>query len=839
MSRSHPFLPAAILAASTFLLPGVARAADTDADSLEDDWEITWFGSTDATSGVDDPDGDGLHNSTEELLGTDPTSADTDGDGVADAVEVGRAGDADPSTITDPLNPDTDADGLLDGQEDINGNGARNRSETDPDNADSDADGLLDGEEDADHDAVLDPDETDPLTADSDEGGTGDGDEVSQGTDPLNSRDDWDGDLDLDGLSNHDEGLAGTDPNNPDSDGDTIPDVVEVGDDPSAPANTDGDLLIDALDPDSDNDTILDSTEVGDDPDNPRDTDHDGESDYMDLDSDGGGTEDKLEANWYSTDPLDPTDDGKGRLESGASIRGGCSTAPTTPSWPGLLALLAVAAVASRRRWAGLVGLGFLVPAAAHAQTDPSASNASIDANPYRLDPSGNSLLSVPNAQIIPNMDMNGFLYVQHVTGPIRVVDQDGATLRSLVANREQLDLGLTMGILDRFELGAYMPFIIHQEGELPGYGMGSVDTAGLGSLSLHTKAGILSPARLPVGLALMAPITLPTGNTDAWMASSGMAVEPRVVLSSVVGPIHMALAGGYLYQSDTDVFDVHDGDKLTTKAGLTYSPEGSTWDVGLDFNGHASALAPFEDPAESVAELMAGARLWSEDGVLVTVGAGSGLTSGVASPAFHLVLGVSYKRNPKPRARPRVQVEHPDQINILDFYEVLPAGGDALRATDLGTAPRQPTPENRPRLAPDHQATAAEITASFQTVASSRLPVDLPARIYFSANTTALGPEAEETCKMILKAMLETPETQLLVLGYADSLGADEINLRVSLQRARAVRDWLVAHAPQGSDLAQRIDVVGMGADDPLQDEITLGGRTQNRRVEFKVKPR
>src|SRR5690606_14407095 len=64
-----------------------------------------------AVSGGDiDSDGDGLLDSEEAELGTDPFNPDTDGDGLSDGEEVR-------TYKTDPLNPDTDYDGLKDGAE--------------------------------------------------------------------------------------------------------------------------------------------------------------------------------------------------------------------------------------------------------------------------------------------------------------------------------------------------------------------------------------------------------------------------------------------------------------------------------------------------------------------------------------------------------------------------------------------------------------------------------------------------------------------------------------------------------------------------------------------------
>ncbi|WJW76856.1 dockerin type I domain-containing protein [Thiohalobacter sp. IOR34] len=70
-----------------------------------------------------DIDGDGLNNSDEAALGTDPLVPDTDGDGLDDGDEVNQYS-------TNPLDPDTDGDALTDGEEVITYGTDPNRSNT-------------------------------------------------------------------------------------------------------------------------------------------------------------------------------------------------------------------------------------------------------------------------------------------------------------------------------------------------------------------------------------------------------------------------------------------------------------------------------------------------------------------------------------------------------------------------------------------------------------------------------------------------------------------------------------------------------------------------------------
>ena len=145
--------------------------------------EVDGITSTNPTAA--DSDGDGLNDSYEAFtLLTDPTASDTDGDGLSDGVEVG-ASYGSPPQASDPRNNNTDGDAFDDGDEDANGNGLVDSGETDPtrreDAGDEDNDGIQNWEENLTC--------TKWDVADTDYGGVNDGDErnVSHGTDPCDS----------------------------------------------------------------------------------------------------------------------------------------------------------------------------------------------------------------------------------------------------------------------------------------------------------------------------------------------------------------------------------------------------------------------------------------------------------------------------------------------------------------------------------------------------------------------------------------------------------------------------------------------------------------------------
>ena len=78
-------------------------------------------------------------------------------------------------------------------------------------------------------------------------------------------------------------------------------------------------------------------------------------------------------------------------------------------------------------------------------------------------------------------------------------------------------------------------------------------------------------------------------------------------------------------------------------------------------------------------------------------------------------------------------------------------------------------------------------------------------------------------------------PQTTIDVVGHADSSGADAYNQSLSERRASSVAGYLTG---PGRVLPDRIFVAGMGERQPIADNGTAEGRSQNRRVEIVLRP-
>jgi outer membrane protein OmpA-like peptidoglycan-associated protein len=101
---------------------------------------------------------------------------------------------------------------------------------------------------------------------------------------------------------------------------------------------------------------------------------------------------------------------------------------------------------------------------------------------------------------------------------------------------------------------------------------------------------------------------------------------------------------------------------------------------------------------------------------------------------------------------------------------------------------------------------------------------------INFDVNKATIKPESMGTLNMIVQVLKDNPEIKFEVGGHTDADGADDYNLRLSQQRADAVKDQLVK---MGVD-ASRLTAKGYGESKPISDNATPEGKANNRRVEF-----
>jgi OOP family OmpA-OmpF porin len=114
-------------------------------------------------------------------------------------------------------------------------------------------------------------------------------------------------------------------------------------------------------------------------------------------------------------------------------------------------------------------------------------------------------------------------------------------------------------------------------------------------------------------------------------------------------------------------------------------------------------------------------------------------------------------------------------------------------------------------------------------TEADRKVVADAIKNLEFDLGKSTIRPTSFPTLQRVA-ALLVEKNFSLKLAGHTDNTGSAELNMRLSKNRAEAIKTYLVG---QGAN-ASRIEAIGYGKDQPIATNATAEGRQQNRRVEF-----
>ncbi len=158
------------------------------------------------------------------------------------------------------------------------------------------------------------------------------------------------------------------------------------------------------------------------------------------------------------------------------------------------------------------------------------------------------------------------------------------------------------------------------------------------------------------------------------------------------------------------------------------------------------------------------------------------------------------------------------DGFQDADGCPDLDNDGDTIQdATD--NCPNEPGPADEqgcPRVYQDVEVTSTGIV--------------IHQRVYFEYNRAVIRDRSFPILNTVAQVLRDFPDITIEVQGHTDDRGSDEYNLRLSGERAEAVRSYLMR---QGTP-AHRLTARGYGESRPIDTNRTDAGRATNRRVEF-----
>ena len=132
------------------------------------------------------------------------------------------------------------------------------------------------------------------------------------------------------------------------------------------------------------------------------------------------------------------------------------------------------------------------------------------------------------------------------------------------------------------------------------------------------------------------------------------------------------------------------------------------------------------------------------------------------------------------------------------------------------------------PGLGPDESFTEPfKVNVKFEPARSYTLD-----NVHFDFGKATLRPDSYKELEELISYLKYKESIRIEIAGHTDNVGKDDDNLRLSQQRAEAIRNYLLK---KGISPA-RVVAKGYGATQPVADNETEEGRQQNRRTEVRI---
>ena len=104
-----------------------------------------------------------------------------------------------------------------------------------------------------------------------------------------------------------------------------------------------------------------------------------------------------------------------------------------------------------------------------------------------------------------------------------------------------------------------------------------------------------------------------------------------------------------------------------------------------------------------------------------------------------------------------------------------------------------------------------------------------------FDSGASQLKPENFDLLAKVEKAIDVFPRSELIIEGHTDSHGGDDLNQKLSQDRAESVQQYMInaMRIP-----TYRLIATGYGETRPVASNETAAGRARNRRIDIVIRP-
>ncbi|NCD69720.1 OmpA family protein [Mucilaginibacter agri] len=168
----------------------------------------------------------------------------------------------------------------------------------------------------------------------------------------------------------------------------------------------------------------------------------------------------------------------------------------------------------------------------------------------------------------------------------------------------------------------------------------------------------------------------------------------------------------------------------------------------------------------------------------------------------------------------------------ILVFVASLAFTLPSCKAKKAVVAPAADTVKTEPVAQKQPEPAPAPAPAKEEPAPAPEKPNLNFANIQFEFNSGVLKTDSYQTLDLVARSLKTASTTKVALNGNSSAEGSTAHNMSLSLDRANAVKAYLVNAGVNGDNLTTK----GYGESKPIADNATEEGRALNRRVEIKV---
>jgi len=397
-----------------------------------------------------------------------------------------------------------------------------------------------------------------------------------------------------------------------------------------------------------------------------------------------------------------------------------------------------------------------------------------------------------------------------------------------IISGRLGGDVYASLTVAKPFAIGLDIPFFLAQTGDQ------KPDFGGLGDIRLVPKIRFID-GREGVGLALITELRAPTHVADFSGGTRMIVGWPKLAFDyHTLEHWHLGLNAGAMIRERTDFYNVVAGSEFTYAAAIAYRFGGHDGPVALggEMNGAVGLLAQQQE--EVPLELSPFLKFYPGE-VEIAAGAGFGAVAGFGIPVVRGFFGVKWSPTSHDRDHdgiPDNEDKCPDQAEDRNGYEDFDGCPDGDKDDDQDGIPNylDQCPNQKETINGVQDEDGCPDGGPAQVIREDG-KFRVLQNIKFRSGSAELDPASDSVLDQVALTLKANPDIKRMrIEGHTDETGGRDMNMRLSQERASAVRAYLIKRGVK----PDRLRAEGYGPDRPIAKGNSPEALAKNRRVEF-----